>query len=558
MNWKGRQMFGGRPNGIVQMMGGGMTPYPTHVMPDGTVMPGAVHGQGYEAGGLLIGKDQFVDPSPDGQEMLTEETRVLKGLYNDIIKAMEQTSMDFGTIIDSRVTQGSVTRKAAEDLKKVYAIQKMRQTQKMQDLPFRPGMAPKPEDFFPSGPPTKKEALEYLDREQKMLKPARPNMQAGGMVGAELFEEGDSDINNALNTMASVSNPEVPDMPASNGMSILGGEMGGGEMTMDQGPGYENAVMQLKEQFKNEIRNFASESGKEGLREYLKNMNMTYSNALEELKKKYDVTSSDSEETLFNEEFVQEIMVMADQQGIPKMAEGGTVEDVNSINTQADLDSYGIRVDINVWNNMDDKQKRAWLLDAAAKRSIGGEGNLAEMQDLITQRQELIPELGLAAGSAYKTKEGGLGGLMGKLQAAKAGEALAKDKLLADQMTGLSSGSSGSYTTPSAVTSQKVGIQGKEDVSTFNSMVRSLDGTGTENAIDVAIVKTAEYGGLPPKLYSDFHKTFTGSDGRSYTWPEFYSIFKSSKMQGETPVDTTSEQFYLDAINQWKQRVGPQ
>ena len=101
--------------------------------PDGTVMPGAVHGQGYEAGGLLIGKDQFVDPSPDGQEMLTEETRVLKGLYNDIIKAMEQTSMDFGTIIDSRVTQGSVTRKAAEDLKKVYAIQKMRQTQKMQD-----------------------------------------------------------------------------------------------------------------------------------------------------------------------------------------------------------------------------------------------------------------------------------------------------------------------------------------------------------------------------------------------------------------------------------------
>lgn len=51
---------------------------------------------------------------------------------------------------------------------------------------------------------------------------AQLQMQAGGMVGAELFEEGDSDINNALNTMAAVSNPEVPDMPASNGMVMPG------------------------------------------------------------------------------------------------------------------------------------------------------------------------------------------------------------------------------------------------------------------------------------------------------------------------------------------------
>jgi len=548
MNWKGRQMFGGGPSGIVKMMGGGMTPYPSHTMPDGTVMPGAVHGQGYEAGGLLIGENQHIDPSPNTplEKGITEETKVLKVLYNDIIKAMGQTDMDFDTIIDSRVSQGSVTRKAAEDLKKIYSIQKMREAQQMQKMPLRPGMGPKPsiqENQNTKGYPPEDMMME---------------MQTGGMVGAELFEEGDSDINSALNMMASVSNPEVPDMPASNGMALSGEEMGGGEMTMDQGPEYENAVMQLKEQFKNEIRNFASESGKEGLKEYLKSMNMTYSNALEELKKKYDVTSSDSAETLFNEEFVQEIMVMADQQGIPKMAEGGTVEDINSINTQADLDSHKIRVNINVWNNMDDKQKRAWYFDAATREGAGGEGNLAGMQDLIAQRQGLIPELGLAAGSAYKTKEGGLGGLMGKLQAAKAGEALAKDKLLADQMTGLSSGRSGAYTIPSAVTSQKVGVQGKEDVSTFNSIVRSLDGTGTENAIDVAIVKTAEYGGLPPQLYSVFHKTFTGTDGKSYTWPEFYQIFKSGKMQEETPVDTTSEQFYLDAINQWKQRVGPQ
>jgi hypothetical protein len=136
-------MFGGRPSGIVQMMGGGMTPYPTHVMPDGTVMPGATHGAGYEI---------------------------------------------------------------------------------------------------------------------------------GGMVGTELFEEGDSDINNALNTMASVSNPEVPDMPASNGMALPSGEMVAEEMTMDQGSGYEEDVMQLKDQFKNEIRSYVSQAGTTDIGQYLKNI----------------------------------------------------------------------------------------------------------------------------------------------------------------------------------------------------------------------------------------------------------------------------------------------
>ena len=67
MNWKGRQMFGGRPSGIVQMMGGGMTPYPTHVMPDGTVMPGATHGEyeqmsgGYEAGGPVAPAEPSIE-----------------------------------------------------------------------------------------------------------------------------------------------------------------------------------------------------------------------------------------------------------------------------------------------------------------------------------------------------------------------------------------------------------------------------------------------------------------------------------------------------------------
>ena len=298
MNWKGRQMFGGKPSGIVQMMGGGMTPYPSHTMPDGTVMRGAVHGQGYEeggpvapdepsmndriaqiaaqqgisvpearaqilqktaadqgltlpeeaiqsfavgminlndalsqgvpipamqVGGLLIEENQFVDPSPspNDQGLLTEETRELKDLYNNIITAMESTDMDFNTIIDSRVTQGSITKKAADDLKKVYAIQKMREMQ-------NPPPMPKADNNFRDEP-----------RNYARPMPVAPTdmnkMQVGGMVGAELFEEGDNDVNNALNMMASVSSPEVPEMPANNGMELASKKMVGEEMPMDQG-----------------------------------------------------------------------------------------------------------------------------------------------------------------------------------------------------------------------------------------------------------------------------------------------------------------------------------
>ena len=266
MNWKGRQMFGGKPNGIVQMMGGGMTPYPSHTMPDGTVMRGAVHGQGYEAGGLsksivgsLIEENQFVDPSPspNDQKLLTEETKELKDLYNNIITAMQSTDMDFNTIIDSRVTQGSITKKAADDLKKVYAIQKMREMQ--------------------NPPPMPKADNNFRDKSYARPMPVAPTdmnkMQVGGMVGAELFEEGDNDVNNALNMMASVSNPEVPEMPANNGMELASEKMVGEEMTMDQGSGYQEDVMQLKELFKNEIRSYVAQSGTTDLDKYLKTSN---------------------------------------------------------------------------------------------------------------------------------------------------------------------------------------------------------------------------------------------------------------------------------------------
>jgi len=47
----------------------------------------------------------------------------------------------------------------------------------------------------------------------------------------DLFEEGDQDVNEALNMMATATNPDVPDMPATNGATVVEKTV-----TEDQGP----------------------------------------------------------------------------------------------------------------------------------------------------------------------------------------------------------------------------------------------------------------------------------------------------------------------------------
>ena len=424
MNWKKRQMFGGRPSGIVQMMGGGMTPYPTHVMPDGSVMRGAVHGQGYQDGGVL----------------------------------------------------------------------------------------------------------------------------------PELFEEGDSDINNALNNMASVSNPEVPDMPAS--APTNDGLMIEKTMTMDQGSGYENDVMRLKEDFKNEIRSYASQSGKEGLGKYLKNMDMTYSNALKALKKNYEVETVSPSESLLNQEFLEEIILIAEQGEIPKMQGGGLIE---SIVTQEDLTQHGIKLPLELWLTLPDSAKQQQLLNAYAKKEfegeIGADTYSADLQKLIGQGEALIPEIGLAAGSAYKTKEGGTGGFIGQLMAAKAGETAAKQQLISDQINALSGNrsrtGSGKYENSAAIRNAMAGIEGKPDISIFKAELARVEDELPGFGLVTVAGQRAEYDGLPPNLpqFQIFRQTVKGT-----TWPQFYRQMKAKFLKKQENTELTPE-FYKDTVERWRQSV---
>jgi hypothetical protein len=117
-------------------------------------------------------------------------------------------------------------------------------------------------------------------------------------------------------------------------------------------------------------------------------------------------------------------------------------------------------------------------------------------------------------------------------------------------MTGLSSGRSGTYTSPAAVTSQKVGVQGKEDVSSFNKIIGESE--DPELATILAIASEAQFGKPPPKAYADFHKSkeITTNDGiKSMTWIEFYK--KAFNAQDAAKGDTNDPVWKASVVQAW-------
>ena len=401
MNWKSRQMFGGRPSGIVQMMGGGMTPYPTHTMPNGSVMPGAVHGQGYEAGGPVA-------PAESSMEQRIAQIAAQQGVDIATVKAriLQKTAADQGLQLPPEAIQQ-------------YAVGRISL-----------------QDALAQGTPARQAgSMGAMPMQQPN---AQLQMQAGGMVGAELFEEGDSDINNALNTMASVSNPEVPDMPASNGMAMPGGDMGGGDMgggdmTMDQGSGYEEDVMQLKDRFKNEIRSYVSQSGTTDLQSYLQKMDVVYSNQLNKIKKKHNVTEALPEDVLITEDFLAELSSGSE---MPSYEHGGEVH-------QPDLDArFGVgQISLDDWEGLNDEQKaiigrKLILAKLEQDQTTSTTGvNRSALDALMQERRENAKRLGAAARAGYSSTQSRLLHHDSAKKAGEATEAMAMDKIIADQIS---------------------------------------------------------------------------------------------------------------------------
>ena len=509
MNWKSRQMFGGRPSGIVQMMGGGMTPYPTHVMPDGTVMPGAVHGQGYEAGGLtspaepsieqrvaMIAAQQGIDV-PTARAQLLQKTAADQGMQLPV-ETIKQYAVGLISLQDA-LAQGIPTMRTG-------------------------AMEGPTESVQSTGPQMQAGSMGAMAMQQPN---AQIQMQAGGVI-PELFEEGDSDINNALNNLASVSNPEVPDMPASNGMALPSGDMVPEEMTMDQGPGdYSTAVRFLKRSFQDEIKEFVVQTpDQDEVQKYLAGVNRSYNQEVRKLKDQFNIDQSAPTEELLDDTFKQEIASMMNAESLPGMQGGGLVE---TIQTQADLIKWGIPYDIAYWQTLTKDKKKLILDRAQLERAYTGRTpagkpltradlDTRSLDALMQERRENAERMGAAARAGYGSSSGNLSHYRDSKIAGEAAEAVAMDKIIADQI------------------GDERGILGY--LASANTPGRGTTGSGGLNPTAayqdalLDVVVDDPYQKSLVKRYEDYLKAIRNDENTSETKETVQIVFSE---QGETP-----------------------
>jgi len=283
----------------------------------------------------------------------------------------------------------------------------------------------------------------------KMTKGQKENVmdgrryQMGGKVmPSQLFEQGDQDINMALNTMASMTNPSVEDI---NKMETkpMGMGMGMGKMSKDQGPeSFEDALFMLKQEFYDEITSFVSSTRDiKEIENYLQGMNATYTNELKKVKRAFNIDVVHPEEELLTPRFVQELQNMLTA---PEMQEGAFtgMQDgslVGLINSQDDLDKYGITIPWEFWKDYDEDKKQRWIESILLSQPEGGSpvgANEAQTQMLGRVNQIISERMDLAKKSAVmpQTKQGGILGFASQMNAYRANQAAAQDKVLSDEM----------------------------------------------------------------------------------------------------------------------------
>jgi len=174
-------------------------------------------------------------------------------------------------------------------------------------------------------------------------------------------------------------------------------------------------------------------------------MNVTYSNELRKIKKAFNIDIVHPEEELLTPRFVQELQNMLtapEMQGgeFIGMVPGGLV---GMINSQDDLDKYGITIPWEYWQTLDEDKKERWIESAlvsqvgVASKPTTVKNEAGEDVDPIMERvNQIIKERRKLAKQAYAppTKQGGILGFATQYNASKAAQAAAEEKVLADEL----------------------------------------------------------------------------------------------------------------------------
>ena len=257
-----------------------------------------------------------------------------------------------------------------------------------------------------------------------------PAMQVGGVVPqTQLFEEGDNELNEALNSLASITKPDVPDMPMP--MMEEKAEVKE-EVTEDQGPSnFRAAVTKLKDTFIKEIENYIEQAGVQNIGRYLKSMSVAYNNELNNLRKQFKVDKVEPEDQLFTEQFLAEFMT-----DIPGMQSGGIVL------TQEQLDElFGEgKFPLSEWNKEKPEMQQFLLRRARIAKleqdeaTTGSQIDLSRLEELQEERRGLAKEAGRAARANVATVGSSSGRYLAGLAAGRAAETAALDKAIGSEL----------------------------------------------------------------------------------------------------------------------------
>ena len=257
-----------------------------------------------------------------------------------------------------------------------------------------------------------------------------PAMQVGGVVPqTQLFEEGDNELNEALNSLASITKPDVPDMPMPKMEEKAEVKE---EVTEDQGPSnFRAAVTKLKDTFIKEIENYIEQAGVQNIGRYLKSMSVAYNNELNNLRKQFKVDKVEPEDQLFTEQFLAEFMT-----DIPGMQSGGIVL------TQEQLDElFGEgKFPLSEWNKEKPEMQQFLLRRARIAKleqdeaTTGSQIDLSRLEELQEERRGLAKEAGRAARANVATVGSPSGRYLAGLAAGRAAETAALDKAIGSEM----------------------------------------------------------------------------------------------------------------------------
>ena len=371
-----------------------------------------------------------------------------------------------------------------------------------------------------------------------------PKMQDGGIVPLDLFEEGDQDINEALNMMSGSVNPPLSDIGPTGPM--LGEAIDEETALMDQGltpesMSYENALNMLKESFKEEIRNYVVQVMEpQKVKQYLDNMNMTYANALNELKSKHGVEAYSPNEELLDPLFIEEItqLMAGETQELPGYQDGGVIAGKGGNVSKEDLIAvFGTKAPNASWWNSLDKEDQKILYDQHfMNEMIVGAGagttgpDTSTLDALLARREGIAGDIGRAARGSYSSSLPRILHYGAAKSAGELAEAGAMDKTLADQISaerGILSaygrGTSGSSMRLPADVLSKIHLpeEIRDTLKQYEALVKQYTDNGFEAPNSRATFRLADTGDYPPG--SSYRKKIGPLD-----WLTYYSTEKAN------------------------------